>query len=70
LKFRVETAGRLIEQLLPKSIHAVIAEGCELKGALCVSLTVMTRLGTAKNGLEIVAHIVYGAGDAWERPQG
>ncbi len=32
----VETAGSLIEQLLPKSIHAVTSEGCELKVALFV----------------------------------
>ena len=32
----VETAGSLIEQLLPKSIHAVTAEGFELKVALFV----------------------------------
>ena len=31
---RVETAGSLIEQLLPKSIHAVTAQGFELKVAL------------------------------------
>ena len=33
---RVETAGSLIEQLLPKSIHAVTAQGFELKVALFV----------------------------------
>lgn len=33
---RVETAGSLIEQLLPKSIHAVTSEGFELKVALFV----------------------------------
>ncbi len=33
---RIETAGSLIEQLLPKSIHAVTAEGFELKVALFV----------------------------------
>src|SRR5215468_5889853 len=33
---RVETAGSLIEQLLPKSIHAVTPEGFELKVALFV----------------------------------
>ena len=32
----VETAGSLIEQLLPKSIHAVTSQGCELKVALFV----------------------------------
>ena len=32
----VEIAGSLIEQLLPKSIHAVTSEGFELKGALFV----------------------------------
>ena len=32
----VETAGSLIEQLLPKSIHAVTSEGFELKVALFV----------------------------------
>ena len=32
----VETAGSLIEQLLPKSIHAVTAQGFELKVALFV----------------------------------
>jgi Transposase DDE domain len=33
---RVETTGSLIEQLLPKSIHAVTSQGFELKVALCV----------------------------------
>lgn len=33
---RVETSGSLIEQLLPKSIHAVTAQGFELKVALFV----------------------------------
>jgi hypothetical protein len=33
---RVETAGSLIEQLLPKSIHAVISLGFELKVVLFV----------------------------------
>ena len=33
---RVETAGSLIAQLLPKSIHAVTSEGFELKVALFV----------------------------------
>jgi hypothetical protein len=33
---RVETAGSLIEQLLPKSIHAVTSQGFELKVALFV----------------------------------
>jgi len=33
---RVETAGGLIEQLLPKSIHAVTSQGFELKVALFV----------------------------------
>jgi hypothetical protein len=33
---RVETAGSLIEQLFPKSIHAVTAQGFELKVALFV----------------------------------
>ena len=33
---RVETAGSLIEQLLPKSIHAVTAQGFALKVALFV----------------------------------
>jgi hypothetical protein len=32
----VETAGSLLERLLPKSIHAVTAEGFELKVALFV----------------------------------
>jgi hypothetical protein len=32
----VETTGRLIERLLPKSIHAVTAKGFELKVALFV----------------------------------
>src|SRR5262249_33209230 len=32
----VETAGSLIEQFLPKSIHAVPSQGCELKVALFV----------------------------------
>ena len=33
---RVETAGSLIEQLLPRSIHAVTSQGFELKVALFV----------------------------------
>src|SRR5215813_15404061 len=33
---RVETAGSQIEQLLPKSIHAVTSQGFELKVALFV----------------------------------
>jgi len=33
---RVETAGSLIEQMLPKSIHAVTSQGFELKVALFV----------------------------------
>jgi hypothetical protein len=33
---RVETAGSLIEQLLPKSIHAVTPQGFALKVALFV----------------------------------
>jgi hypothetical protein len=33
---RVETAGSLIEQMLPKSIHAVTPQGFELKVALFV----------------------------------
>jgi hypothetical protein len=33
---RVETAGSLIEPLLPKSIHAVTSQGFELKVALFV----------------------------------
>ena len=33
---RVETAGSLIEQLLPKLIHAVTSQGFELKVALFV----------------------------------
>src|SRR5262245_41351843 len=33
---RVETAGSLIEQLLPKSIHAVTSQGVALKVALFV----------------------------------
>jgi hypothetical protein len=33
---RVETSGSLIEQLLPKSIHAVTSQGFELKVALFV----------------------------------
>jgi hypothetical protein len=32
----VETAGSLLEQLLPKSIHAVTSQGFELKVALFV----------------------------------
>ena len=32
----VETAGSLIERLLPKSIHAVTSQGFELKVALFV----------------------------------
>jgi hypothetical protein len=32
----VETAGSLIEQLLPKSMHAVTSQGFELKVALFV----------------------------------
>lgn len=32
----VETVGSLLERLLPKSIHAVTAEGFELKVALFV----------------------------------
>jgi len=32
----IETAGSLIEQLLPKSIHAVTSQGFELKMALFV----------------------------------
>jgi len=33
---RVETAGSLIAQLLPKSIHAVTSQGFELKVALFI----------------------------------
>ena len=33
---RVETAGSLIAQLLPKSIHAVTSQGFELKVVLFV----------------------------------
>jgi hypothetical protein len=33
---RVETAGSLIEQLLPKSMHAVTSQGFALKVALFV----------------------------------
>jgi hypothetical protein len=33
---RVETAARLIERRLPKTIHAVTARGFELKVFLCV----------------------------------
>jgi len=33
---RVETSGSLLEQLLPKSIHAVTSKGFELKAALFV----------------------------------
>jgi len=33
---RVETAGSLIAQLLPKSIHAVTSQGFALKAALFV----------------------------------
>ena len=33
---RIETTASLVERLLPKSIHAVIAEGFELKVALFV----------------------------------
>jgi Transposase DDE domain len=33
---RIETAGSLLEQLLPKSIHAVTSQGFELKVALFV----------------------------------
>src|SRR5215510_14821868 len=36
---RVETAGSLIEQLLPKSIHEVTSQGFELKVALFVITT-------------------------------
>ena len=32
----IETAGSLIEQMLPKSIHAVTSQGFELKVALFV----------------------------------
>jgi hypothetical protein len=32
----IETAGSLIEQMLPKSIHAVTPQGFELKVALFV----------------------------------
>ena len=35
-RHRVETAGSLIERLLPKSIHAVTAKGFELKVFLFV----------------------------------
>jgi hypothetical protein len=33
---RIETAGSLLEQRLPKSIHAVTSQGFELKVALFV----------------------------------
>jgi hypothetical protein len=33
---RIETAGSLMEQMLPKSIHAVTPQGFELKVALFV----------------------------------
>jgi len=32
----IETTGSLIEQLLPKHIHAIIARGFELKVALFI----------------------------------
>jgi hypothetical protein len=34
---RIETSGSLIEQMLPKSIHAVTAAGLELKVVLFVT---------------------------------
>ena len=33
---RVETAGSLLEQMFPKSVHAVTSQGFELKVALFV----------------------------------
>jgi len=33
---RIETVGSLIERMLPKTIHAVTAEGVELTVFLCV----------------------------------
>jgi hypothetical protein len=40
----VETAGSLLERLLPKSIHAVTAEGFELKLVLFVLALSISRL--------------------------
>ena len=44
---QVETAGSLIERLLPKSIHAVTAKGFELKVILFVLASSVNCLGTA-----------------------
>jgi len=44
---QVETAGSLIERLLPKSIHAVTAKGFELKVILFVLASSINCLGTA-----------------------
>lgn len=43
---QVETAGSLIERLLPKSIHAVTAKGFELKVILFVLASSINCLGT------------------------
>ena len=40
----IETVGSLIERMLPKTIHAVTAKGCELKVFLFV-------LASSINGL-------------------
>jgi hypothetical protein len=42
---RIETVGRLIERMLPKTIHAVTAEGFELKVFLCVLAHSLNCLG-------------------------
>lgn len=42
---QVETAGSLIERLLPKSIHAVTAKGFELKVILFVLASSINCLG-------------------------
>jgi Transposase DDE domain len=44
---QVETAGSLIERLLPKSIHAVTAKGFELKVILFVLASSINCLGSA-----------------------
>jgi Transposase DDE domain len=44
---QVETAGSLIERLLPKSIHAVTAKGFELKVILFVLASSVNCLGSA-----------------------
>jgi Transposase DDE domain len=41
---RIETSGRLIERILPHTIHAVTARGFELKVFLCVLAYSITRL--------------------------